>query len=100
MKKILLWNLVAFIAFCGVFLTFNYQISSAQEKGKRETFSEVIPFFISGGGYFGFFDQRDGIVYIYDEQMKRVLFVYKLDELGKQGINVTGDRNINKTISY
>jgi len=80
MKKILMVNLVFLLLLVGMFLGFNLRSTQAEEEFR--TFEGVVPFATSGG-FIGFFDQRDGTVYIYNEELKEVSFKYKIKKLGE-----------------
>ena len=79
MKKILAGQLVILLLAVGIGLGFNLHALQAQENA---SFHNVMPF-STIGGFIGFFDQKDGMVYIYDDQMKEAIFIYKLSELGQ-----------------
>lgn len=86
MKKVLAVNIIILLLMTGMFLGFHLRTSQAQAQESR-SFSGVIPF-ATVGGFIGFFDQSDGTTYIYDDQLKKAVFVYKLNELGKPGIEL------------
>ena len=84
MKKYLTVVMVLITLLVGMLLGLNLQTTQAQE---RKNFAGVMPF-ATVGGYIGFFDQETGYVYIYDDQMKKAVFTYKLDALGQPGAEV------------
>jgi len=99
MKRGLMWACIVLGVIGCISLGFNLKSSLAQEEEKGESFSGVMPFFTTGG-YFGFFDQKDGTVYVYDEHMEQVKYVYKLKKLGSEGIAVLDDRGIKNLETY
>ena len=54
-----------------------------EKKSEAQTagFAGVYPFWTSGG-MMGFFDQTDGRVYLYDQNLENLFMVSKLEKLG------------------
>jgi|GEM_PF-1971351 len=57
-------------------------ITTHQIMAQNRNFSNVVPFSTSAGRL-GFFDQGDGKIYIYDNNLSECIFKGQLDELGK-----------------
>lgn len=91
MKKVVLITSFITLAVMGIFWGVSFNNSLAQEQGqvKYTSFNGVIPFFTTGE-YIGFFDQKDGMLYFYDDQLKKCLFKYKLEQLGEPGVDMSG----------
>ena len=53
-----------------------------EAKPEGKNFAGVIPF-ATPGGFLGFFDQKDGKIYMYDSELSECTFVGQLEELGK-----------------
>ena len=69
---------VIFLVFIGVVFVFQ----SREVKAQVPSFVGVVPF-TTVGGLMGFFDQKDGKVYLYDGNLKNCILVSQLKELGK-----------------
>jgi hypothetical protein len=57
-------------------------IQLREAKAQANSFNSVAPF-TTVGGLMGFFDQKDGKVYLYDGNLQNCVFVSQLAELGK-----------------
>ena len=53
-----------------------------QTRAQNVAFDGVMPFSTTGG-MMGFFDQKDGTVYLYDPDLTNCLQIVRLQELGK-----------------
>ena len=60
-------------------------------KAENKGFAGVIPF-STAAGMIGFFNQNDGKVYIYDNNVSTCLFEGKIDELGKTAIKIRAEQ--------
>ena len=77
MRKKLIVGLLVVLIIGGMFLFVSRQ--SAAEQVSR--FSSVIPF-TTAGGMFCFFDQNNGMVYVYDKEMKNCIQTKRITKLG------------------
>ena len=82
MNKMTIFLLIL-IVFLGISLTTTIQ-SKAQTKG----FAGVMPF-ISSNNRMGFFDQNNGKIYMYDDNISQCLFVGQVTALGEKIIKLT-----------
>ena len=64
---------------CALWLGSNATPLSAAE---QKDFTNVVPF-MSPVGRLGFFDQKTGMIYLYDSELKTCTFTGKLSELGQ-----------------
>ena len=79
MRKSILYPLGVCMVIAVMVLIFGPKTTSAQMGGH---FDGVIPFSTSGG-FLGFFDQKSGTVYLYDQNYTKCVRVSKIDQLGK-----------------
>lgn len=89
MKKYFLYSLAIILLATNMILLVT-QRSTAQSKN----FYTVVPF-VTQAGRMGFFDQENGKIYIYDNDVKSPLFVAQLTDLGMPIEQI--DRVDNKT---
>ncbi len=54
-----------------------------KSEAQSASFSGVHPFWTTGG-MMGFFDQTDGRVYLYDQNLENLFMVSKLEKLGEK----------------
>jgi hypothetical protein len=74
---------VLFVAILLVVITAGFAIIQLREvKAQANSFNGIMPF-STASGLIGFFDQRDGKVYLYDGYLKKCILVNQLEELGK-----------------
>ena len=57
-------------------------LTTTQSKATGKSFSGVVPFATSGDR-FGFFDQGNGKIYLYDSNISQCVFIGQLEDLGK-----------------
>ena len=55
---------------------------SVQSRAQNKSYTGVMPFMTSGDRY-GFFDQSNGRIYIYDNNFSQCLFVGQIQALGQ-----------------
>ncbi len=68
--------------------------SKAQSKALNITFAGIMPF-VTNNDRLGFFNQNNGRVYIYDNNINQCLFVGQMTEIGKPIQSVTsGNDNV------
>jgi hypothetical protein len=65
--------------------------ATVQSKAQNKNYSGIVPF-ATGGDRIGFFDQSNGRVYIYDNNIVNCLFVAQIQSLG-QPINIISASN-------
>lgn len=81
MKLSIIVLAVGVVLSLGVIVGSGVGVSQAQEAPKIP-FEHVVPF-TTTGGFFGFFNQADGKVYLYDAQLERLVLEAEMAELGK-----------------
>ncbi len=74
-KKASLLLIVIAVLSCGLLM-------ATQSKASGKSFSGVVPFATSGDR-FGFFDQSNGKIYLYDSNISQCVFIGQLEDLGK-----------------
>ena len=74
-KKASLLCIVIVVLSCGLLM-------ATQSKAGGKSFSGVVPFATSGDR-FGFFDQSNGKIYLYDSNISQCVFIGQLEDLGK-----------------
>ena len=77
MKKIVSNLAIVLTASLLILIAFN-QTSS---KAAGNSFSNVVPF-VNNTGLIGFFDQNDGMIYLYDGDLKNCVLSVQLTKLG------------------
>ena len=67
---------------------------ATQSKASGRSFAGVVPFTTSGDR-FGFFDQSNGKIYLYDSNISQCVFTGQLEDLGKpiQAIDANAGSN-------
>ncbi len=60
-------------------------------KAETKSFAGVVPF-ATPSGMVGFFNQNNGKIYIYDNNVSVCMFEGKIDELGKKAITIRADQ--------
>ena len=78
MRKLPVLNMAILIAAVFVLAVSYQQNSIAQEANYYRTFPYGL-----GGGQVGFFDQQSGRVYVYDNDLKRCIYITRITELGQ-----------------
>jgi hypothetical protein len=81
-------NKSTLIIFCITFLAALWIIQPRASLAQTKSFSGVIPF-ITTTGSFGLFNENDGKIYIYDNNLSTCVFKGQLDELGKPVRTIT-----------
>jgi len=76
-KLVIIYSIIIVAMFMGL-LTLSQKVTFAQSA----TFHYVQPF-STPGGLFGFFDQKDGKLYLYDSNLEKCIYTFQLEELGK-----------------
>jgi hypothetical protein len=67
------------------------QSRAAQSAGQATAFSGVIPF-VTSNNRIGFFDQKTGQIYMYDDNISTCIFIGQLSQLG-QPVQVSKNEN-------
>ena len=88
MNKLTAFLLIVIMALCFIVGT------TMQSKAQGKTFSGIIPF-VTGSDRVGFFDQNNGMVYIYDNNLSQCVFVGQIQTLGKTIKSDTGNSGPN-----
>ncbi len=65
----------------GIFLGQLFQLNKLS--AQILSFEHVVPF-STPGGLQGFFDQKKGLLYYYDQNMEKCLFTFQVQELGEE----------------
>lgn len=78
MKKVWLMQILCLM----ILLLGNFIFTTSMLSAQSSSFAQVTPF-STLTGLFGFFDQRNGKIYLYDRDFKECLFQFELEELGK-----------------
>lgn len=95
MKKFLLNSLATIVLALAVSMIFQ-----STSKAQGSPFEKVIPF-VNNAGYFGFFDQGSGIVYMYDGHIEKCLLKVQMVELGEPATTLKAfDNPIKKDSGY
>jgi len=86
-KKVSLLLMGIIVLSCGLLV-------ATTSKATGKSFAGVVPFATSGDR-FGFFDQNDGKIYLYDSNISQCVFRGQLEDLGKpiQAVDVTQDES-------
>lgn len=86
MKKVNVFNALALLLAAIMCFVFNARLSQAG----GASFAQVIPF-STVGGFIGFFDQKDGKVYLYDDKLEKCVYQVQMGTLGESGNKVLKD---------
>lgn len=81
MKRSMIVVVISTMLLTGILINAGAGVSRAQETPKIP-FEHVVPF-TTTGGFFGFFNQADGKVYLYDAQLERLVLEAQMTELGQ-----------------
>lgn len=78
MRKLNILNIALMIVVL-VLCALSYQQTLAEQ---TQNFYRVMPFTTSGG-YLGFFNNQDGMIYLYDDNLKECVYISQLTALGE-----------------